>query len=274
MLQLQWNPADVVNVDMAGLDELVSSVGDANFMVALMSYLHALVGAEHCGLLEMQGDNPVQLGAVSLDGTNLAAQQIEIYLKNYWRTDPTLSTLSARAHWDATSLIRLDLDSLPASGLRDIVYRRGNVGDRLLLSSQTKRHKISLSILRSRKAGKFSDGEMHRIQDVSAMLLPIVAKHADMVIKKNKFGYGLSSIDVITRCIEMSDEKFSRREAEVCAWMIFGESAREIGAALDIGEATVKTYRKRAYTRLGVTNQRELLLWYIGNWCNNFSRLH
>ena len=39
-----------------------------------------------------------------------------------------------------------------------------------------------------------------------------------------------------------------------------------IASRLNIGEETVKTYRKRAYQRLGKATQRELLNWYIERW--------
>ena len=57
-----------------------------------------------------------------------------------------------------------------------------------------------------------------------------------------------------------------RREVEVTARILYGPSS--IGIALDLGvsEETVKTYRKRAYHRLGIGSERELLTWYLARW--------
>ena len=63
-----------------------------------------------------------------------------------------------------------------------------------------------------------------------------------------------------------SPERLPRREVEVCALILFGVSTMGIASRLNIGEETVKTYRKRAYQRLGKATQRELLNWYIERW--------
>jgi DNA-binding CsgD family transcriptional regulator len=41
-----------------------------------------------------------------------------------------------------------------------------------------------------------------------------------------------------------------------------------LGIALDlnVGEETVKTYKNRAYQKLGIGSQRELLMWYLSLW--------
>jgi DNA-binding CsgD family transcriptional regulator len=53
---------------------------------------------------------------------------------------------------------------------------------------------------------------------------------------------------------------------EVCARIIYGLYAKGIALDLDIGEETVATHRKRAYQKLLIATQRELLLWYIEQW--------
>lgn len=274
MQSIAFGSRGLTGADTTALGQLLDSVGDPVFMGDLVRYLHEAVGAEHCGLLELEGDQPARIGAASLDGTNLAAQQIDLYLRNYWRSDPTLDMLDDPNVWKCGRMMRLEPDRLPPSGLRDIVYRRGNVSDRIVLSSQLRDHRVLLSVLRSHDAGKFPEQSIERLRAVATLLMPMVAKHADLVLRKAKFIEGLSSVDNIARYVEMADEKLSRREAEVCARMIYGSSAREACLDLDIGEETVKTYRKRAYTRLGVTNQRELLLWYTNHWSNLVSRLH
>lgn len=273
MESIEFGSGCLTGTDTIALGQLVDSVGEPGFMSDLVAYLHDTVGAEHCGLLDLDGAEPARIGAASFDGTNLAAQQIDIYLRNYWRSDPTLNALDDPKIWKCGRMLRLEPDLLPRSGLRDIVYRRGNVSDRIVLSSQVREHRVLLSVIRSHNTGKFPEQSIERLQTIASILMPMVAKHADLVLRKTKFAHGLGSIDNIARYIEKADEKLSRREAEVCARMIYGSSARETCLDLDIGEETVKTYRKRAYTRLGVTNQRELLLWYINHWGNLVSWL-
>jgi DNA-binding NarL/FixJ family response regulator len=59
-----------------------------------------------------------------------------------------------------------------------------------------------------------------------------------------------------------------RREAQVCSRILYGLSSAGIALHLDVSEQTVKTYRKRAYERLGIGSERELLTWYLRRWSN------
>jgi DNA-binding CsgD family transcriptional regulator len=52
----------------------------------------------------------------------------------------------------------------------------------------------------------------------------------------------------------------------VCARVLYGLSSTAIALDLDVGEETVKTYRKRAYQRLAIGSERELLNWYLAQW--------
>lgn len=56
------------------------------------------------------------------------------------------------------------------------------------------------------------------------------------------------------------------REAQVCARILFGLSSAGIALDLSVGEGTIKTYRKRAYERLEMGSERELLIWYLSRW--------
>jgi DNA-binding CsgD family transcriptional regulator len=49
------------------------------------------------------------------------------------------------------------------------------------------------------------------------------------------------------------------REREVCALIALGVSSEGIGLRLGISLNTVRTYRKRAYTRLRISSHNELL---------------
>ena len=57
----------------------------------------------------------------------------------------------------------------------------------------------------------------------------------------------------------------SRREGEVCSRISMAFVLRD-RAGSGIGKESVMTYRKRAYHRLGIGSQRELLMWYLALW--------
>ena len=52
----------------------------------------------------------------------------------------------------------------------------------------------------------------------------------------------------------------------MCARILYGLSSVGIALDLTVSEETVKTYRKRAYQRLAIGSERELLTWYLAHW--------
>src|SRR5262249_55197346 len=75
----------------------------------------------------------------------------------------------------------------------------------------------------------------------------------------------LSSLPAISQCLHDAGE-LSQRETDVCARILYGLSYYGIALDLGIGKESVMTYRKRAYKRLGIGSQRELLIWYLARW--------
>jgi len=244
-----------------GVPQVVAHIGRDGFHGQLLSFLHDSVGAEHCATFVLNQEQPRVIGAMSLDG-HAANQQIDLYLNKYWRLDPTISAARGLIESKASSLLRLDVGRLPPSGLRDLVYRKTHISDRVLLAGPG----ASLSVLRSEKNGRFSDAEINHLSAVGGVLLSIVEKHVELVTRPTDLSAAFASLPEIMDCIASSPERLPRREVEVCALILFGVSTMGIASRLNIGEETVKTYRKRAYQRLGKATQRELLNWYIERW--------
>jgi DNA-binding CsgD family transcriptional regulator len=97
---------------------------------------------------------------------------------------------------------------------------------------------------------------------VAPLLVSLVAKHAEIIGAARSLAHAPSSLDLIIQC--MADTpNLSRREIDVCARFLYGMSSIGIELDLGIGEESVKTYRKRAYQRLGIGSPRELLTWYL-----------
>ena len=81
----------------------------------------------------------------------------------------------------------------------------------------------------------------------------------------------LSCLCTIERCLSESTG-LPPREVEVCARVLFGLTSAGIAVDLYLCENTVKTYRKRAYHRLAVGSERELISWYLRMWARWKSR--
>ena len=97
------------------------------------------------------------------------------------------------------------------------------------------------------------------------LLMAVLSKHADIRQTRPNVAQALTALEEIESCI-VATSALPRREAEVSARILYGMSSVGIALDLSVSEETVKTYRKRAYQRLGIGSERELLTWYLARW--------
>ena len=112
---------------------------------------------------------------------------------------------------------------------------------------------VILSLYRSENSGGFSKPDRDRIQSTADEMLSLLAKHSELAT-------GLGDcrrhppIPQMKKFL-MNASDLSEREAETCAMVVIGRSAKEIACDTGLSVASVATYRKRAYQKLGVTGR-------------------
>jgi DNA-binding CsgD family transcriptional regulator len=260
-------PSDVSAPIWSHLPSLIGSLGDNAFGRKLITFLNETCGAEHCTLFRFSKQSPFEVAAVSRDGTDTAHRQFQLYLAGaYWRGDPTMTEALRLVGSSGHSMQRTDIRSMPNSEFRNRLYKRTHIRERILLCGGTADAAIGLSILRSETQGVASDNELSTLGALSSTLISILGKHAHMVEGRSSLSFALTSLAEIHRTLEGAGARLSKREIEVCSRILFGISSAGIALDLGIGEETVMTYRKRAYQRLSIATQRELLLWYVAQW--------
>lgn len=243
------------------VESIIDKIGQRSFFSDLSTLLYDLCGADHTAILRYGTDELYELDARSLDGSKKAHERVSRYLKSQsWRVDPAFIELQeAQAGFRQLS-VRVNLDALP----RDIhhqFYR--DIRDRILVCGYRDGAIYCLSLLRSENSAAFSSTSVGKLMAVSDTLLSSVAKH--MEVDNNRPHMALTSLPHIEHTI-LTDGHLSQRESEVCARILYGISSPGIALDLDIGVETVKTYRNRAYLRLGIGSPRELLVWYLSIW--------
>lgn len=93
------------------------------------------------------------------------------------------------------------------------------------------------------------------VLECADVMFALLAKHDAQrsVVGQN------GEVDVLARRLRQVMPHLARRERDVCVGIMQGKSSEAIALALGISVNTVRTYRKRAYARLGVTSHNELM---------------
>lgn len=249
------------------ISSLIRAIGEPLFGAELLMFLNRICGAEHCAIFDWHAGSPRQLIAISVDGSDQATRRTSQYLSTgLWRHDQAFKCTQDQVISPTPSIQHVDIRDLPHNDLRHEIYESSQVRQRLLLCGDGNRNGPVLSILRSERKGCMSESETVALASVSHALLSILGKQNEITWQRDRLSSALTSLETIQSCIQRAPEHLPRREAEVCARIVYGISTIGIALDLDIGEQTVTTYRKRAYQRLGIASQRELLTWYMERW--------
>lgn len=246
---------------------LVGALGEASFAPTLARHLHAICGADHFAAFLLESDEVIEVAACCVDPARTARNRVDSYLKQgWWRRDPALTQargLIASPAAGGAGIVHVDFSDHAYAHLRPSVYP--DVRDRLLLCAQGERGTIGLSVLRGTQQSLFGSDAMDRLHASAAFLVALLTKHAQVCRMPVDASQALASPQGIEHCIAATST-LPRRETQVCARIVYGMSSAGIALDLGVSEETVKTYRKRAYQRLGIGSERELLGWYLARW--------
>lgn len=246
------------------LVELVSAVGEEGFGYALARFLNKLCGAEQVAAFQL-GNAQLKLIAAGRAPTGEPRwDRVNRYVsQGWWERDPSMHEAQEIRLTPEPVLIHADLWNRQHAGLRQIIYP--DISDRLLLCGGAEAGSYQISILRAECRDQFDDAEVCRVRHFGAFLIAVLAKHVRLRAPGPNAADAIRNLAAIEQCINACGT-LTLREAEVCSRIVYGLSASGIAADLAVSEETVKTYRKRAYRRLGIGSERELLTWYLHNW--------
>ena len=255
--------------NQALLSRLVASIGDPAFGPELLNFFAQVCGAEFCSVFDLNArDARTVMTASVYQGTDrMAHRQASLYLdRQLWQQDPMVAQARAQLDGSPVGVVRTAVRELPDSDYRDLLYSRTQVRDRVLMCARSPSGLIGLSLLRTESTGDYAEQDIVRLHEACSLLMAIIDKHVAMQAPESEGSSALRCLSHIEQCLSGAGTPLSQREEQVCARILYGMSTAGVAIDLGVGEETVMTYRKRAYQRLEIGSQRELLLWYLDLW--------
>lgn len=232
--------------------DVVEVIGDRDFAERVLSSLDAAAGAGFCAFHRLSGYELVEVAAAgTLPNQDQAA----------WRKH--LMHHVKRHMMSAGAAVRTERIPI-ASGERG-QGAAAEGGETILISMRRDRETICLVVVPTPGRAPVAEDTIDWLRGAAWLLLAAASKHAALTLEKPDLAPALTSLEEIEACLTCAAD-LSRRESEVCARILYGLSSYGIALDLGIGKESVMTYRKRAYNRLGIASQRELLIWYLAAW--------
>jgi DNA-binding CsgD family transcriptional regulator len=236
------------------LVDTVEAIGGDGFPHRLLAFCDGLVGADRCAIVMLINSRLEEVGAAAL------VPRLPQPLSNGSPYE-LKRQLAQAAPWGA----RVDISELAQAGAGVSEAGPAGSGQRIMISIRKANTVYGIQLLRAGHRERLDEHAVERLRAVSDLLLSIAGKHVGLAMQKSNLTPALRLLPDIQNCI-LERTVLSRREGEVCARILYGLTSCGIALDLGIGKESVMTYRKRAYQRLGIGSQRELLMWYLALW--------
>lgn len=242
------------------LGDLVAAIGGAEFPARFLDVMRVLAGVELCSVFRRDGG---EVGLVFAAGDPSRQPDFPLsasrdYARGYWRSDAQLTRL-ARARTGAPVIVRRHVSEIADPAYRAACYERAGVIERVSILWPGRPGFVANGY-RTASAAPFTVQDVERLELHAGLLIAALRQHlrADAAT-----GHLFNEAGLAERLLALGCG-LSAREAEVAAALILGETQERIARARRLSPATIVTYRRRAYAKLGVANRRELAALHRG----------
>jgi DNA-binding CsgD family transcriptional regulator len=234
---------------------LIELCGTPRFEPALFRAAREATSCEHLTAFAFSGAaQPRIVLAANANELPVARKVAQKYVRHYWMLDPARGVAPPPRRAGADYALRVHADEIDDSLYRHECYTNVGLHDRVSLITTRNDETLRVNFYKSGKSGRFASEEVGHILEASDLILSLLAKHDAAALP-----IGADLPEVFQRRLRLVAKPLPRREMEVCTLIATGMSSEGIGLQLGVSLNTVLTHRKRAYARLGISSQNELL---------------
>jgi LuxR family transcriptional regulator, activator of tox operons len=254
------NSARGKNAHIRALIEIIRGVGKPAFAVKLFALARDIVGADHVTAFCVAEPGTIRTVLAENDGTRPIARNVaECYVRRHWTCDPVQRMLSAcKASASGTDhyfVVGMDAADVEHAEYRNDCYSSVDLDHRLSIAHV--RGGTTMRVNFYRKRGRdFSRDEIGRISDIADLVVAAVWRHDEQARIPSDHA---SRYELFLQRLAGLLPALTERERQVCALSALGLTSEGIALRLSISINTVLTYRKRAYRRLSISSQNELM---------------
>ncbi|MBE2277335.1 MAG: hypothetical protein IAE87_13710 [Rhodobacteraceae bacterium] len=242
-------------VMQSGIAKLTRHLGSDRFESLLTEFVESKLCCRHMTAFAFgQKRAPKILGLMSNFRVEAVRRAADHYVQSYWQSDPTNIFHRGRLGGRSCALLMTDDDVVDRDFRRDC-YTQTGIAQRLSVIAETDRHVIKISFHRPQTAGVFQDDLIDDMIDSGQLLASLLLRHHEITTNRR-------DDEDPERFAEVLAQKYpqlSDRERQVCSMIAIGISSEGIALTLGISINTVLTFRRRAYARLNISTQNELM---------------
>lgn len=244
---------------------LIDSVGEPGFESAYFAVFDDLLGLWSCTAFSFRRHAPPKC-IVAAGPNRQSALRVRNNAKRYvehgYRDDPNLRFVQTL---DDSGI---EVRSLADAEFHDDSYRsryfsNASTRDKVFILSAEKDRIIYANFYRGFFQRDFDDEDKNVLRKYARLCISLLRLHvkfgkhssSEVFLDESRVKKTLRYRQVLDL---LSKYEISPREAQICAKIVVGGTTQGISDELGISKNTVITHRRRAYEKLGVSNQNEL----------------
>lgn len=243
------------------LTHAIADLGQDRFEQTLLDSVYAVLPAASCSVYRTgPACEPVIYMSASHGVPDTTGDCWRAYLSGPWRSDRTLlQQLPVHAQErQSRQISHITAQEVPAEH-RARVYEAHGVAERVsIVESQGEGTLFAINFYRHQHQRPFADAQISAIGQLAPALLALAHKHLEIRSPAMKDETRADQLQRLVQRLLAIDATLTQREAQVCAGILQGLSFDGIACQMGLAVSTVKTYRNRAFDRLGIHFRNQL----------------
>lgn len=234
---------------------IVDAIGEPEFGQLALQRLNRAAAVDFWSVYRLDRAAPPRMFlSGSCKGRDVSDDCFRSYREGLYRDDPTFAGAHQMAAASGTAMTLWNEAEIP-SPHRDRIYRRHGIRERLsVVGGDGDGGLLAVNLYRYDAAGSYRDREIDSVQALARGLLASVRKHIQIAARMTAAAPAADTHALLlAHCPTLT-----RRELEVCERLLRGWTYDGIAADLGLSPTSVKTYRARAFDRLGIHFRNEL----------------
>ena len=238
---------------------VIDAIGRPGFGAAALAHLNDALAAGSWAVYQLWSDRAPVLhlsashGIPDTTGDCFAAYRD----RGLYRRDCSFDAVRHTPRPGHAVMLRMDASEAPSADHREAIYLRHGVVERLSVARlEADGSLLAVNLYHHAHQGPFGEGEVENFAELAPLLVAGVRRHIDWQAHSPAAADRRAALR--QRCAALTE-----RELDVLERLLQGMSYDGIAADMGLSAATVKTYRARAFERLGIHFKSELFARFL-----------
>lgn len=244
-----------VQVDVFA-SSLIDALGESDFAQCLIQQLNDLALVDFFSVYQLDtGTTPRMFMSSSRKTRDVSDDCFRSYQQSLHSQDHTFDKAKELLQHDDIAMAYAHQSHF-APPHRAAIYSRHGIQDRLSVVCRVEDGLLATNFYRYEQQPMFDASDVDAIQSVAKSVAACITKHISLA-GKDPVATALD-LEGLKRGLAEFCPRLTTREMEVCGGLLQGLTYDGIAAHLGLSVATVKTYRARAYEKLGINFRSQL----------------